>query len=60
MQQELTVDEISHFFPVIQISCIRSELKQIIEEKGDVGTGVNGLAVGWRRTITTSRPIPQP
>lgn len=54
----LTTEEIAHFFPVIQISCVRSELKQIIEQKSDVGTGINGLAVGWRRTVTTSRLMP--
>lgn len=54
----LTTDEITYFFPVIQLSCVRSEMKQIIEQKSDVGTGINGLAVGWRRTVTTSRLMP--
>lgn len=54
---DLTCAEGTWLFPVIQIDSSGSSLQQVIEESTTIGTGVNGLAVGWRRTITTKKRI---
>lgn len=53
----LTCSEVNWLFPVIKISCTGSTLAQVIEERHDIGTGDNGLAIGVKRIITTHKPI---
>lgn len=57
---ELPTDEASYLFPVIQISPHGSTLTQVLEENSTIGTGINGLAVGWKRIITTHKSIDPP